>query len=281
MLMIKEKNMKIAFIAVNYNNWHISANYVSNVKAIRNYEQHDITIVMVDNASYDDDFRLLQNEIGDTQDVMLVRSEKNLGYFGGLNFGIKEIDYNLFDYVIIGNNDLFFMRDFLDVLTSKKYNKEQTVVVPDLLTVHGIHQNPQFIEVPSKGRQLGYKIYYSCYPVAIIIDILYSLKRKARTKAKREKLSKSIEIFQCTGALMILRPDFFAHCGLLDDSLFLWGEEVALAHQLVEAGDKMLYDPELIVVHMESASVGKIASYRKYKLYQKSFATYKNYYYTK
>ena len=271
--------MKIAFIAVNYNNWHISANYVSSVKSMNNFSKHDIHLIIVDNASLIDDYALLKKEIEGIDRVTLVRSEENLGYFGGLNYGIKQIDYKSFDYVIAGNNDLIFTRNFIDLLEKKEYANNQTVIVPDLMTVNGIHQNPQFIDVPSKKRQLGYRLYYSWYPISIIIDILYGLKRKRVIEEKKNKIDKSIEIFQCTGALMLFRPDFFEHCGMLDDSLFLWGEEVALAHQLVEAGDKMLYDPELCVIHMENASVRKIASYKKYKLWQKSFNIYKNFYY--
>ena len=273
--------MKVAFIAVNYNNWHISANYVSTVRAIHNFDKHEIIIVIVDNASEIEDYSLLYKEISDIENVQLVRSEKNLGYFGGLNFGIKQVDYKSFDYVIAGNNDLFFMRDFLDILETKNYKEKQTVIVPDLLTVNGIHQNPQFIDVPSKKRQLGYKLYYTCYLFAMVIDLAYYFKRKKRISEKKKKLDESKEIFQCTGAILILKSLFFEHCNFLDDSLFLWGEEVALAHQLVEAEDKMLYDPDLRVVHMENATVGRISSYKKYKMFQKSFRTYKNYYYTK
>ena len=271
--------MKVAFVAVNYNNWHISANYVSNVKAIRDIEKDDVTIVIVDNSSQNEDFNHLKREIGDLAGVILVRTEKNLGYFGGLNYGIQQVKYDNLDYVIAGNNDLFFTRDFLNILRDKKYDKKQTVIVPDLLTINGIHQNPQFINVPSKKRQLGYKLYYSWYPISLLIDVIYKSKRKARLHEKQEKHEEPVQIFQCTGALMIFTPQFFEHCGLLDDSLFLWGEEVALAHQLVEVGDKMLYDPDLCVIHMENASVGSIASYRKYKLWQKSYKVYRNYYY--
>lgn len=272
--------MKIAFVAVNYNNCWISANYVSTIQAMRGLDRHDIDIILVDNSSKEDDYQTLQGEIEGISGVRLVRTPKNLGYFGGLNYGIRQIDYRSYDYVIAGNNDLFFPRDFLETLEKKQYKERQTVIVPDLETVTGIHQNPQFVDVPSPKRRLGYEIYYSCYPAAVLIDMLYRGMRKKRRDEKKKFDPECKEIFQCTGAVMLFRPAFFEHCGLLDDSLFLWGEEVALAHQLVEAHDAMLYDPELKVIHMENASVGKIASYQKFKLWQKSYKIYRNYYYT-
>lgn len=271
--------MKLAFVAVNYNNYAISTNYVSNVKSLRWYSVHDIDIVIVDNCSKNADFHRLKMSLLGEKDTLLVRSDKNLGYFGGLNFGIKQIDYTAYDYIIAGNNDLFFDRDFLRILEKKQYTEKQTVIVPDIVTLGGIHQNPQFISVPSSKRLWGYKVYYSSYPVAVIIDLLYKAKRAKRNEEKKRCLETSTEIFQCTAALMLFRKEFFDHCGLLDDSLFLWGEEVALAHQLVEAGDKMLYDPDLKVTHMENATVRRIASYKKYKLWRKSYRKYKNWYY--
>lgn len=270
--------MKIAFIAVNYNNCWISANYVSTIKATRGLDQHDVSIILVDNSSKEGDYQTLKVQVEDVGGVQLVRTPENLGYFGGLNYGIRQIDYTSYDYVIAGNNDLFFPRDFLEILEKKQYREHQTVIVPDLETITGVHQNPQFVDAPSSVRRLGYELYYSCYPAAVLIDILYRRIRKKRQDEKKIFDPESKEIYQCTGAVMLFRPAFFEHCGLLDDSLFLWGEEVALAHQLVKAKDAMLYDPDLKVIHMENASVGKIASYQKFKLWQKSYKIYKDYY---
>ena len=179
--------MKIAFVAVNYNNCWITTNYVSNIKAIHGYEKHDIEIVIVDNASQENDYKELKRQIEKETDVRLVHSEQNLGYFGGLNFGIKLLNYKGYDYIIAGNNDLFFSRDFFETLEKKKYGNKQTVIVPDLETISGVHQNPQFIDVPSAKRQLGYKVYYSCYLMAVIIDMLYK-KNVRKEWPKRRRL---------------------------------------------------------------------------------------------
>ena len=71
--------MKIAFVAVNYNNCWITTNYVSNIKAIHGYGKHDVEIVIVDNASQKEDYEILKRQIEKEEAVRLVRSEKNLG----------------------------------------------------------------------------------------------------------------------------------------------------------------------------------------------------------
>lgn len=269
--------MKLAFVAVNFNNWHISSNYVSSIKSIREYNAHSITIIMVDNHSDEQDFLALSRELDGEADVLLVRTEKNLGYFGGLNYGISHIKTGDYDYVIAGNNDVFFGKDFLSVLCNKKYIDRFSLIVPDVETVNGIHQNPQFIDRPSKGRKLGYALYYFCYLFALLIDFLWMPAKKKRNNSRRKKIDTPMEIFLCTAVILIIRPRFFEKCGMLNDVLFLWGEEAALAKQLQDAGDAMYYDPDIRVMHLENSSVHKFTSYNKYKIWQKSYRIYKDY----
>lgn len=269
--------MKVAFIAVNFNNSYITINYVNNIVGIKDINKHDFKIVIVDNCSNLNDYKYLKSGLEDIRNVTLVRSEKNLGYFGGLNLGIKQIDYNEYDYVIVGNNDIVFEKDFCNKLSAKNYDNNDFVIVPDLKTLDGVHQNPQYISRPSKIRKLCYSIYYTSYPLALIIDFIYSIKKKIDKEKKKIKEEEACRIFLCTGACMILKGEFFKKCGLLDDVFFLWGEEAALIHQIEEAGGSLLYDPELFVLHFENASVRKITSKNKYKLFKKSYDVYKHY----
>jgi len=269
--------MRVAFIAVNYNNCRISANYCASIQAMRKSEDIVVDIILVDNASKDEDFDYLSREVADYENVMLVKSQSNTGYFGGLNFGLSYLDKSKYDYIIVGNNDLFFDRDFLVLLSEKSYSNKDTVIVPDVETITGIHQNPQYINPPSERRIMGMDLYYSCYVASILINLIWGSRRKARRNSRKKRFDHSVEIFLCTGALMILTPLFFQHCEKLDDSLFLWGEEAALAHQLDVAKDRMLYDPDLHVTHLENASVSMIANYRSYCLHKRSYKKYRNY----
>lgn len=270
--------MKFLFVTVNYNNSFITMNYIASIHAMFHIDENQVDIVVVDNASEEKQYEYLRKMTESCKDVKLIRNEINSGYFPGLNTGIKSTNGSAYDYVIAGNNDVFFDRSFLRTLKEKSYKKKQTVIVPDVVTLNGIHQNPQFIECPSKQRQFGYKVYYSFYLLALLIDLFYMLQRKKRMRERMNKLNTPTEIFQCTAVMLILRPEFFEHCGYLDESLFLWGEEVALARQIREAGDRMLYDPDIVVTHIENATVGKFGSYKKYKIWQRSYKVYKDYY---
>ena len=274
---IWKTKMKFAFITVNYNNYNLSINFVSSIMASKSIEQFSVDIIIVDNQSKNDEYTRLKEDLSDYANVKVIQSKENKGYFNGLNCGITQIDTNKYDYIIGGNNDIIFDRDFLLKLSRKDYPRKNTVIVPDVETITGVHQNPQYINIPSKMRRMGMRLYYSCYLAAITIDCLFGFIRRKRKNNRKNKIMKLQEIFLCTGAIFLFRKDFFNHCGKLDDSVFLWGEEAVLAHQLYTSGDKMLYDPELHVTHLENATVKRIASRTSYKLQRDSYKYYKNF----
>ena len=74
--------MRVAFIAVNYNNYLISLNNVSNILSLKGDVERDV--IIVDNASDEKDYHALKEGFIESDHTFLVRSDKNLGYFGGL-----------------------------------------------------------------------------------------------------------------------------------------------------------------------------------------------------
>ncbi|EME8244273.1 hypothetical protein LBW08_002503 [Enterococcus faecium] len=63
----------------------------------------------------------------------------------------------------------------------------------------------------------------------------------------------------------------------MDAKVFLWGEEAIFSEQVRRVSGKILYVPELHVLHQESQSVKKIPSRKKYEMVRKSYNIYKKY----
>lgn len=267
--------LKVAFISVNYNNYLISLNNISNILSLKGDIEKDI--VIVDNGSENRDYLSLKEGWPDVSNAKLIRSEKNLGYFGGLNIGLKSLTLSDYDYVIIANNDLIYKYDFLEVLCNSSYDNNCLVIAPELITIDGRYQNPQRVNKPSSKRQFAYSIYYSNYYISELMEFFYSAFFRKKIKAKNRIVHRT-NIFQLTGACMVLTPEFFRRCGYLDDSVFMWGEEVILAHQVEKAGGFITYDPTIYVMHMENASVRKIPSKKSFEMRRNSYKKYKKYY---
>ena len=265
--------MKVAFICVNYNNASISISYIENVRKIKS--NNNVKIIIVDNASKEGDYKILNNYIENLQDdsVLLIKSKQNLGYFNGLNIGIKQALTDGFnEYQIIGNNDIEFSSDFLEVLHIINLKENELILSPDVITNEGIHENPHVTEKISFLRWLKYEIYFSSYYVAWLITRIYSAERKPKIFDPQRKY-----IHMGIGALYVLTPNFFLKFSELWDKVFLYGEEAILSGQIQSVNGKILYEPTLRCYHNESATTSKLTSESKYKIMKESYKIYKKY----
>lgn len=265
--------MKATFVCVNFNNSKVTLEYILNVLGIQ--DNYDIKIIIVDNASQEKDINELEKYIIDlnNNDVILLKSTTNLGYFKGLNLGIKwslENGYN--EFQIIGNNDLEFYPNFLKKLEKLDLKEDDLVFAPDVITTQGIHENPHVIHKMSFLRKLKYEIYFSNYYLAKLITIFYSADRKPKEFDPEKK-----NIHMGIGALYVLTPFFFKHFDKLWDNVFLYGEEAILAGQILSVNGKIVYEPLLKCNHLESLTTSKMETKFKYKVIQTSYRIYKKY----
>src|ERR1700758_2568663 len=108
---------RIRFIAVNFNNSHHTAKLLSSL-CLQNGNGKDFAMdcVIVDNSTNDDDASRCRELSAGLAWVTYIRSETNLGYFGGLNRGLAVEGSSDADFVVIGNNDLEFEADFCQAL---------------------------------------------------------------------------------------------------------------------------------------------------------------------
>lgn len=265
--------MKAAFICVNFNNSKVTIDYILNIQEIK--KKYNIKIIIVDNASQESDINFLENYIVelDDKDIILLKSDSNLGYFKGLNLGVSWSLLNGYSqYQIVGNNDLEFFPDFLTTLEKLELKEQELILAPDVITVGGIHENPHVIHKMSFLRKFKYEIYFSNYYLAKLITKFFSAERKAKAFDPERKY-----IHMGIGALYVLTPNFFRHFDKLWDDVFLYGEEAILAGQISSVNGKILYEPLLKCNHNESATTSKMGSKFKYKIIQKSYKSYKKY----
>ena len=152
--------MKVGFVFTNYNN----ANYTKDaIESINKINNNDSKVVIVDNKSIEKDILLLKEIERNCSNVEVIYNNKNIGYFSGLNMGVKYIrdNYNEYNYLVIGNNDVLFPLDFISSINNKiELFDRYPVVSPSIVTLDGFHQNPHVISNISKIRFFISKLYY-------------------------------------------------------------------------------------------------------------------------
>ena len=196
--------MKIAFICVNYNNSNYTKEYINSVLTFRN--DCSLKIIIVDNASEKDDIDQLDKI--SFQEVEIIKSNKNVGYFKGLNIGIDSINEDEYDYTVIGNNDLTFSTNFIIELSNEKLDSSIFVIAPNIIKPDGSHQNPHIVTKFSFIKRLYRRLYYTNYYISIVIQFFMSLKIRLSKSYDREGSHKEQLILMGYGACYILTQNF-------------------------------------------------------------------------
>ena len=241
--------MRIGYVCTNYNNSGYTREAVC---SLLRQDKDRYSVVVVDNNSDDDSVRALKELASEFRDVELILNEENVGYFKGLNAGIRHLRSTRpeIDLIVIGNNDLVFPADFAESIR-KNFVIFQThaVVSPDIVTLDGVHQNPHVISRIGKVRELLYDLYYLNYYFAVAIKKLAKLTETFTDRPDETHHDIAQQIEQGYGACYVLGPVFFQHFQELWAPSFLMHEEYFLSKQLQDKGLHLYYEPSIKVVH--------------------------------
>ncbi|WP_281633896.1 glycosyltransferase family 2 protein [Flavobacterium luteolum] len=269
-------NNKLGFVFTNFNNANYTINAVKSLQKESNEEQ--IQIVVVDNNSEKNDIETLKSFQKNNLSVEVIFSDQNVGYFKGLNIGIRHIreNYPQINCLIVGNNDVLFPENFYDsIFLNKDLILKYPVISPDIVTSDGFHQNPHVVERISKIRELFYDLYHSNYTIAKLIIRFAKVTHKFTRRKDEDNFEKAGEIYQGYGACYILTPRFFDLFEELYSPTFLMYEEYFLAKQLFEKGHKVFYEPSINITHLMHATTDKLPGKLKWKFSKESHIEYR------
>ncbi|UVE19038.1 glycosyltransferase [Pseudomonas sp. LS44] len=259
--------MKIGFTFTNYNNSRLSIQAAQSIAA--NHGDCDYEIVLVDNASTDEERMILSPSGALPVHCTVLWNPYNVGYFDGLNLGMAALlkRASQYDAIVIGNNDLVFEPEFFEGL--KRHTDvlaKQSVVSPNIITLDNQHQNPHVIAGVSRLREFVWDLYFSNFMLSQLIG--WAAQRARSLVSRKDHCAHAIEgaIYQGYGACYILTPNFFRKYKRLWSPGFLMGEEFYLARQLAAEGEQMYYVPDIPVRHHDHATVSKLPSLRLWEM---------------
>ena len=264
------KNMKICFVILHYMDDKITIECIDSI--LKNIEIDDFKIIVVDNASDNNSYKIMKEYYGEQNKIDWIRNEKNLGFSRGNNIGYKYAKgkYNP-EFIVVGNNDLeFFQKNFVSELIKQWEQYHFHVAGPDIITLDGIHQNPHrtnirtYEDVKKKNRNkkllLEFLKIKNCIPVIRNIgfpeNIYFAYEKKIKAK-KQEKCSlKNIVLH---GACVIFSKNYISEQDeAFPEYTFMYMEEDILALRCQRENYVSYYLPELQVKHKEKISTKKI-----------------------
>jgi GT2 family glycosyltransferase len=269
--------MDIAYICTNYNN---SAFTVAAVKSLRQAHGHRVRVVVVDNASRPEEVDTLRRLSAEDSDVELIANPENVGYFRGLNAGIKASRtwYPDIGWMVVGNNDLEFPADFCDSLECHAGELQaHSVISPDVVTLDGEHQNPHVISSISSVREIFYDLYYTNYHLGRLIYKMAKMFPRLSERSDEEQWQTAQPIYQGHGSCYVLGPRFFAQFQELWAPTFMMSEEFFLSKQLKDVGEQVWYDPRIRVVHRWHGSLEQLPSRKRWEMAREAHREYRKY----
>ncbi len=140
--MAANESAKLVAIVLNYNNYDQSIDCVHD---LLNQDYPKLDIVVVDNRSPNESFRFLEKAFADESRVAVIKTENNLGYAGGNNFGCTwQLHKGEVDYILIVNNDIRIIdRTVLRKLVKFADDKHDLAGVgPKVVNTKGFIQGP-------------------------------------------------------------------------------------------------------------------------------------------
>ncbi|MGI8952110.1 MAG: glycosyltransferase family 2 protein [Chitinophagaceae bacterium] len=233
------KNPLVSIITINYNNADITCDLLLSIASIT---YKNIEVIVVDNASKENPSQKLKQAY---KDVKIILSEKNLGFAGGNNLGIKQAKG---DYLFFVNNDTVFTPNLIERLL------EIFGTYPDA----GI-ASPKFHYYYSPGtiEFAGYK------QVNIFNGKNSMIGCRKKDVGQYDKIS---ETNYAHGGAMMVPAKVVEEVGLMPEVYFLYYEEFDWCEQIKRKGYKVYYQSKALIYHKESMTAGKKSLLKTYYL---------------
>ena len=220
----------ISIITVNYNNSGLTADLL---RSILNLEYENIEVIVVDNGSAENPSERLKKIL---PSVNIILSEKNLGFAGGNNLGIKAAKG---DYLFFVNNDTELSPKIFEGLLE---------VFEDYPDAGVVSPKFHYYYAPGTIEFAGYKAVNSFTARNSMIG--------CRTKDVGQFDAISRTNYAHGGGMMVSRK-VIEDVGPMPEVYFLYYEEFDWCEQIKKKGYNIYYQYKSLIYHKESMSVGK------------------------
>jgi GT2 family glycosyltransferase len=217
---------KVAIIILNWNGLQDTMACLTSLQKIT---YPNCEVVVVDNASEGDDVRILRNAFGNN--AQIVENDRNYGYAGGNNIGIKHcLTHSSPDYLLLLNND--------------------TVLAPDFLV--------EMLKVAESDECIGIvgpKVYYYDFPLLIQsagAQVNMWTGRASLIGASQQdtgQYDRQREVDYLLGCCLLVRTAVVRTIGLFDEAYFCYWDETDYCVRARKAGYKLAYAPKAEIWH--------------------------------
>lgn len=226
---------ELSIITINYNGFKDTCELIDSITFT-----DDMEVIVIDNASKADEADLILQRY---PQVKTIRSNKNLGFAGGNNLGIKAAKGK---NILLINNDTYFKHFNIQALIDRLLSSPTIgMVCPKIRFTWG--NNP---------------IQFAGYTSISTITV----RNQAIGFGEEDKGQYDIPhpTPYAHGAAMIIKREAIETVGLMPECFFLYYEEIDWSMMFTRTGYEIWYEPACTIYHKESQSTGQSSPLRTY-----------------
>jgi len=229
----------VSIITVNYNQPEVTCELLESLRGIT---YKNVEILVVDNASPTTDPGIIATRY---PEIILIRSDKNLGFAGGNNIGIRAAKGDL---MLLINNDTEVEPGFLEPLVRKfQEDPEAGVVSPKICYFYhkDILQYAGFTPMNSitmRNHGIGFQ------------------------EVDKGQYDQDRQTAYAFGAAMLIPRTVMKKLGLMADIFFLYYEEIDWIERIRKGGFHIWYVHNSLVYHKDSITTGSMSPMKIYYL---------------
>ena len=233
-----KKNIDLTIVVVNFQGaeWTIKLE-----KSLRQHflsqSKYNVELKVVDNGSQDDSVKILRKHFPTNE---LEALPQNVGFAAANNHALKQSTAR---YVMLLNSDteLTPENNFEHLLEFLDQHPEVAVATPKVVFPTGQLDPASHRGEPTPWASFTY--------FAGLEKLFPKIKMFGRYHLTYLDLAKPHPIEACSGAAMIVRREALEKVGLLDESFFMYAEDLDWCKRFRDAGYQIYYLPSAKVIH--------------------------------
>lgn len=238
--------MRVGIVIVNWNTGDLLSRCIESICKLP--EKDCVAcVVIVDNASKDNSMMRVR-EFAHVLDIAFLPQKKNLGFSKACNVGISYVRSQIGAsvHILLLNPDTEIQRGALSTMAGVLDDRPDAGIVgPKLIDTNG-HVQVSVRTFPS---------------LTVLVFLMLKLHRLFSSSALWKtymmtnfSYNKSANVDQIMGAVFLIRSEVIDRIGLLDESYWIWFEEVDYCLRAHNAGWNVVFTPEATVLHHGGAS---------------------------
>lgn len=227
---------EVAVVLVNYRQAQLTIDCIQSLKKMTNANW---SAIIIDNDSKDESYERL---LRDCKDCVVIQSGENRGFAYGCNIGIRYALEHGARYVLLLNNDTVVDTSLLDRLL--EHSNDTTIAVPKMY----------YYDSPDT-------LWYAGGYIDKAKGIAFHYGENVNDVGQFDTVR---EVSFATGCCMLIPEHVLRTVPLMDETYFLYLEDVDYSLMLLQHGIRIVYCPEAKLWHKVSVSTGKNSKLMEY-----------------